>query len=155
MRPNIGPSASRRLRGHDRHYITMIMMYWVGPMMGLMKMDIAASLGRMLGIGWTGGITLHFINGTVIFPVIYAFFLYRILSGTPVIRGAIWGVILWFVAQLIVMRMMGGGVFSAKMGMMMAIGSLIEHFIYGAVLGAIGGGAEMPAAVWTPSARAA
>ncbi len=31
--------------------ITMI-MYWVGPVMGMMKMDIAASLGSMFGAGW-------------------------------------------------------------------------------------------------------
>jgi hypothetical protein len=65
-------------------------------------------------------------------------------------------VILWLLAQLIVMPMMGGGVFSAKMGgLMTAIGSLIGHVAYGALLGAIGGGVEAPTTTRRTGLRAA
>jgi len=47
------------------------MMYLVGPMMGV-HMDIAAMLGSMLGGSWAVGMMLHFVNGTLIFPAIYA-----------------------------------------------------------------------------------
>jgi len=111
--------------------ITM-MMYWIGPLMGLMKMDIAQGLGTMLGVGWSGGLILHFINGTIIFPAIYAWLLYRLLPGRPALKGLIWGAILWLMAQVIVMPMMGGGVFSSNMGgAMAAVGSLIGHLVYG------------------------
>src|SRR5437899_380298 len=153
MRPNVGRAI---LGGFVGTLAITMMMYWIGPMMGLMKMDIAASLGKMLGIGWAGGMTLHFINGTIIFPLIYAFLLYRVLPGGPAAKGTTWGVILWLLAQLIVMPMMGGGVFSAKMGgMMTALGSLIGHIVYGTLLGAIGGGAEAPTAAQRPRIRAA
>ena len=124
--------------------------------MGMMKMDIAGSLGKMMGMGWMVGMMIHFINGTVIFPLIYAFLLYRTLPGNPALKGATWGVVLWLLAQLMVMPMMGGGVFSSKMGgMMTAGGSLIGHLLYGVLLGVIGGGAVASAVMQRPRARTA
>ncbi len=153
MRPHIGRAI---LGGSVGTLAITMMMYWIGPMMGMMKMDIAASLGKMLGVGWTGGMLVHFMNGTIIFPLIYAFLLYRVLPGGPAVKGTTWGVILWLLAQLIVMPMMGGGVFSDKMGGMMAAGgSLIGHIVYGSLLGWIGDGAEAPASAQRPGVRAA
>jgi hypothetical protein len=118
------------------------MMYIVAPMMGL-HMDIAAMLGSMLGGRWTAGMAMHFINGTVIFPAIYAYGLYAYLPGSPAIRGTIWGVVLWLLAQTMVMPMMGGGFFSAAMGGMMAAGgSLVGHIVYGGLLGVIASSPE-------------
>lgn len=81
---------------------------------------------------------MHFINGAVIFPAIYAYVLYARLPGSAALRGTIWGVALWLVAQTVVMPMMGGGVFSSAMGgMMAAMGSLVGHLLYGSLLGAL------------------
>ena len=153
MRPNIGRAI---LGGFVGTLAITLMMYQVGPMMGMMKMDFAASLGKMMGMGWTAGMMIHFLNGTIIFPLIYAFLLYLLLPGGPTVKGIIWGLILWLLAQLIVMPMMGGGVFSSKMGgMMTAGGSLIGHLVYGALLGAIAGGTEAITGVQRPGARPA
>lgn len=115
------------------------MMYFVAPMMG-MKMDIAAMLGSMLGGSWAAGMVLHFTNGSVIFPAIYTYVLYERLPGSPAVRGTTWGVILWLLAQTMVMPMMGGGLFSSQMGgMMAAMGSLVGHLVYGSLLGGIAG----------------
>jgi uncharacterized membrane protein YagU involved in acid resistance len=119
-----------------------MLMYVVGPMMGL-HMDIAALLGSMLGGNWTAGLVLHFINGTLIFPTVYVFALYAYLPGAPVLRGTTWGLVLWLLLQLVVMPMMGGGVFSSSMGgMMAAVGSLMGHLLYGSLLGAIASAPE-------------
>ncbi len=113
------------------------MMYLLAPMMGL-HMDIAAMLGSMLGGSWTAGLMMHVVNGSVIFPAIYAYALYARLPGSPAIRGTVWGVALWLIAQTAVMPMMGAGVFSSAMGgMMAAMGSLIGHVLYGSLLGVI------------------
>ena len=118
-------------------------MYWVAPLLIGMPMDIARTLGDFLGIGWGGGMVVHFINGSIIFPLIYAFVLYGMLPGGPVTKGIVWGVVLWAIAQSIVMPMVGGGFFSANAGgAMAAIGSLLGHLIYGATLGAIAGGEQ-------------
>ena len=145
MRPNIGRAM---LGGFVGTLAITLMMYQLGPMMGMMKMDIAESLGKMTGMGWMAGMMIHFLNGTIIFPLLYAFLLYRVLPGGPVVKGTTWGVILWLIAQLMVMPMMGGGMFSSKMGGMMTVGgSLIGHLLYGALLGAIGGSEESPVTV--------
>ena len=119
-----------------------MMMYVVAPMMGL-HMDIAAMLGSMLGGSWIAGMMMHFVNGSVIFPAIYAYALYAHLPGSPAVRGTIWGVALWLVAQTVVMPMMGAGLFSSAMGgMMAAMGSLIGHLLYGSLLGIIASAPE-------------
>jgi uncharacterized membrane protein YagU involved in acid resistance len=136
MKPNIGRAI---LGGFIGTLAITFLMYVGAPMMGLPKMDIAAMLGTILG-GWTMGMTMHFINGTVIFPLIYAFLLFRRLPGSPYVKGTLWGLALWVLAQLVVMPMMGAGVFGFKAaGMMSAVGSLVGHAVYGALLGWIGG----------------
>jgi hypothetical protein len=115
------------------------LMYFVAPMMGL-HMDIAKMLGSTLGSSWTVGLMMHFVNGAIIFPLIFAYVLYIRLPGGPVVKGTTWGVILWLVAQVAVMPMMGAGFFSAAMGgMMAAAGSLAGHLLYGGILGAVAG----------------
>lgn len=69
--------------------------------------------------------------------------LYAYLPGSAAIRGTIWGVVLWFVAQTVVMPMMGAGLFSCEMGGAIAArGSLIGHVLYGSLLGIIAGAPE-------------
>lgn len=154
MRPNVWRAI---LGGFIGTLAITMMMYWVGPMMGMMKMDIAASLGSMLGGSWALGMMMHFVNGTIIFPLIYAYLLFRVLPGGGTLKGIEWGLILWFLAQVMVMPMMGDGFFSANMGGMMAAGgSLMGHAIYGGLLGWIAGSAESHAETSQhPAARAA
>jgi uncharacterized membrane protein YagU involved in acid resistance len=105
-------------------------------------MDIAKMLGSMLGDNWWVGMVMHFANGTIVFPLIYAFLLYGLLPGSPVVKGITWGLVLWFLAQVVVMPMMGAGFFSANAGgMMAAMGSFLGHLAYGCLLGLI---AERP-----------
>lgn len=100
-------------------------------------------LGSTLGVGWAAGMAVHFINGTVVFPAIYAYALYARLPGPLALRGTIWGVILWVAAQTVVMPMMGAGMFSGAMGgAMAAMGSLIGHILYGGVLGIVASNPE-------------
>jgi len=115
-----------------------LMMYLVAPMMLGKPMDVAAMLGGMLGGSWVMGMVGHLINGTVIFPLFYAYLLYRILPGFPWVKGMIWGVILWFLSQALITPMMGGGIFSANAGGLMAVlASLMAHVVYGVLLGEI------------------
>jgi hypothetical protein len=136
MYPNIGRAM---LGGFVGTLVMTAMMYMVAPMMGL-HMDIAQMLGSMLGNNWWAGMMMHFVNGTIIFPLIYAYLLYQWLPGGPTAKGTTWAVILWLLAQVMVMPLMGGGGFSmAAGGMMAAMGSLIGHVLYGSILGAVAG----------------
>lgn len=118
------------------------MMYVVAPMMGL-HMDIAAMLGSMLGGNWAAGMAMHFVNGSLIFPAIYVYALYKLLPGSPVTKGDTLGLALWLLAQVVVMPMMGGGLFSSAVGgITAAMGSLVGHLVYGSLLGALAGAPE-------------
>jgi uncharacterized membrane protein YagU involved in acid resistance len=79
----------------------------------------------------------------LIFPAIYAYALYDRVPGSPAIKGTVWGIALWLMAQVIVMPMMGGGLFSSHMGgLMAALGSLVGHILYGSLLGVIASAPE-------------
>jgi uncharacterized membrane protein YagU involved in acid resistance len=139
MKPDITRAV---LGGFAGTVVMTAMMNLVAPMMGL-NMDIAQMLGSMLGGSWWAGMMMHFVNGTIIFPLVYALVLYDWLPGGPVAKGTAWGVALWLVAQTVVMPMMGAGFFSTTMGgMMAAVGSLAGHLLYGATLGAVAGAHE-------------
>jgi len=136
MKPNVGRAV---IGGFVGTFAITFLMYAGGPMMGLPKMDIAAMLGGMLG-NWGMGMIMHILNGVIIFPAIYAFVLFAYLPGSPALKGILWGVILWVMAQLVVMPMMGAGVFGLRMGgILPAFGSLMGHVVYGALLGWIAG----------------
>jgi uncharacterized membrane protein YagU involved in acid resistance len=116
-----------------------LMMRFVAPMMGI-RMDIVAKLGEMTHTGMAGGLFMHFLNGTVIFPLIYVYLLYRLLPGAPWQKGLLWGVILWLGVEIVMMPMMGRDVFSMETGGVKAvIAALMGHLVYGAILGAIAG----------------
>lgn len=137
------PSVRRAIAGGFTGTMAMtMMMYLITPMMGV-KMDIAGSLARMLGAPWTIGLIMHLLNGSVIFPLIYALLLFRFLKGGPAVRGITWGIALWLMSQLMAMPIIGAGVFSSRLGGMAIIASLMAHIVYGALQGSISGGTSV------------
>jgi uncharacterized membrane protein YagU involved in acid resistance len=137
MKLNFG----RAILGGLAGTIVLTMLMYIGaPMMGIPKMDIAAMLGSILG-GWTMGIVMHFFNGVILFPLIYASVLFSKLRGSSLTKGILWGITLWLVAGLMVMPMVGAGFFgTANGGLLAAAASLMGHIVYGALLGVIAGG---------------
>jgi len=116
------------------------LMYFVAPLMLGQPMDIAKMLGDFFGTSRNVGMTLHFINGTIIFPLIFTWILWNVLPGGPTAKGISWGLVLWVLAQSIIMPLLGGGFFSANAGGVMAVvASLLGHLVYGAILGAVTG----------------
>jgi uncharacterized membrane protein YagU involved in acid resistance len=137
MRPNYLRSVVGGLLGTVA--ITFL-MYFVAPLLIGQPMDIAKMLGDFLGISWGAAMALHFINGTIIFPLIFVSVLWSALPGGPTAKGVSWGLVLWALAQSIVMPLVGGGFFSANAGGFMAVvASLLGHIVYGAILGAVTG----------------
>ena len=105
------------------------------PMMGMPPMNPAEMLAGQMGgstvMGWIG----HFMIG-VILAELYAV-VAGSLPGPVVVRGALFGLAPWLLAQVAVMPMMGMGFFSGAMNM--AMGSLLGHIMYGGVVGAVYG----------------
>lgn len=140
---------SRAIAGGIAGTLLMTIMTMVAPMMGMPKMDIAAMLGSMLGgpppeVGnsaWLVGFIMHLMIGIAILAIGYALVNDYLPTSSSLAKGLFYGGIVWLMAQLIVMPMMGAGLFSSHLpqSMMMAAGSLMGHLIYGASLGVVYG----------------
>lgn len=108
---------------------------WVAPMMGIPAMNpaamLASAMGGMVAAGWAA----HFMIGIAL-AVGYGVAASR-LPGPAPLRGAIYALAPWLMAQVVVMPMMGAGVFSGSL--VLAVGSMIGHVMYGAVVGAVVG----------------
>jgi uncharacterized protein DUF6789 len=136
---------SRAIAGGIAGTLLMTIMTMLAPMMGMPKMDIAAMLGSMLGgpppeVGssaWLVGFGMHLMIGIAVLAIGYALVNDYLPTSSSLAKGLLYGGIVWLMAQLIVMPMMGAGFFSSHLpqGMTMAGASLMGHLIYGAALG--------------------
>jgi uncharacterized membrane protein YagU involved in acid resistance len=108
---------------------------WVGPLMGLPPMNpavmLAGAMGGSMVLGWLG----HFMIGITL-AMGYGLF-GGSLPGPGWIRGAVYGLAPFLLAQIAVMPMMGMPFFSG-FGLM-AVGSLVGHLVYGGLVGAVYG----------------
>jgi len=121
-----------------------LMMRFAAPMMVGQPMDIAAMLGNMMGGIYVMGLAVHIMLGILIFPLVYAVLLFRFLPGTPLVKGLLFGSILWVIAETVVMPMAGAGFFMSEIGGMKAVmAALMGHLVYGGLLGAIAGRADI------------
>ena len=111
---------------------------WVAPIMGLPRMNPADMLAGAMGgstlLGWAG----HLMIGAIL-ALIYAVVAPR-LPGPPPVRGALYALAPWIAAMLVVTPMMGMPAFGGAVAP--AMGSLIGHLVYGAILGAVYGQAD-------------
>jgi Family of unknown function (DUF6789) len=122
--------------------VVMTLFTYMGEVMNII-MDIPAMLGSLFGGDITIGWIMHFMIGTIL-SINYGLIFYSNVNINPLwARGALFGLLPWFMAQLFVMPMMSvmngmsfsSGLFSGSI--MMAMASLVGHLIYGAVLGSI------------------
>jgi uncharacterized membrane protein YagU involved in acid resistance len=115
---------------------------WIAPLMGMPRMNpaemLAGAMGGNAALGWAG----HFMIGIVL-AVGYAL-VAGSLPGAPALRGALYGIAPWLMAQIVVMPMMGMPLFSGSA--VMATGSLVGHLVYGAVVGGVYGPVSAPRA---------
>lgn len=113
--------------------MTVVGLY-IAPIMGMPAMNPADMLAAQMGgnalLGWLG----HLMIGLILAGGYSALFLRR-LPGAPAVRGALFSLLPWLMAQVLVMPMMGMPLFSGSASM--ATGSLVGHLVYGGVLGAI------------------
>ncbi len=118
--------------------IIMTMMTMVAPMMGMPEMDIPKMLGNFMGVPVAVGWLAHFMVGVVL-AVIYAYAFYPKLSSAPALRGIIFSIVPWLAVQLMLNPMMGAGLFAVNTPapLLMVMGSLIGHIVYGTTLGLI------------------
>jgi uncharacterized membrane protein YagU involved in acid resistance len=122
----------------------MTALLLVEPSVGLPQIAIGQILSTALGlvpayltVGPAVGWCVDFLAG-VAFALVYAGVFERRLPGGALVRGAIYGMIVFVLAQLVFTPLVGGGVFS-RGDLEMIAGSLLGHLVYGAVVGWIYG----------------
>lgn len=119
---------------------TMTALWLVEPAVGLPKIAVGHILSTFMSVsvahlrvGNAGGWTAHLAFGVVL-ALLYARFFSARLPGAPAARGALYGVLLFIMAQLVFMPLVGGGFF-ARGDIELLAGSLLGHLVYGVVLG--------------------
>jgi hypothetical protein len=143
MKPNLTKAILGGLVGT---VMMTMMMRFVAPLILGHPMDIAGMLANMMGGVWELGMAAHLMNGLVIFPLVYAFLVFRYLPGPPLLKGVLWGSALWLAAEAMIMPMAGAGFFSSRIGGAKAVfAALMGHLVYGALLGYIAGPAVQDA----------
>jgi hypothetical protein len=123
--------------------VMTVLLLWA-PLVGLPKLAIGELLSTFLAVsvavlrvGPAGGWVLHGFVGIAL-ALLYAGIFAKLLPGEPVVRGALYGLLVFLVAQLIFMPAVGAGVFS-RGDVAMIVGSLIGHLVYGGLVGLIYG----------------
>lgn len=121
--------------------IVLEMMMRVGApnILGIAPMSPADLVTNILGLpqGHVFGTVVHFGLGLVGFPIGYMIIAYRYFPGPYLVRGALWGVLLWLAAMIVVVPLAGMPFFFG-FGMPM-VAALVAHIVYGLILAAIVG----------------
>jgi uncharacterized membrane protein YagU involved in acid resistance len=123
--------------------VMTVLLLWA-PLVGLPKLAIGELLSTSLAVsvvvlrvGPVGGWIIHGLVGIAL-ALVYAEIFAARLPGPPAVRGALYGLLVFLLAQLVFMPAVGGGVFSrGDPGML--VGSFLGHLVYGALVGAIYG----------------
>ncbi len=150
------PAAGWAILGGFLGTLAFSVLMFASPMMGLPPMDLPTILGTMfttnMSLAFAVGLVMHFFVGSVVLALVYAYFFRDALRGPSGLRGATYAFGVWVVAMAVVFPMMdivhplvvsgmmkGPGFFASSMGPMVAVGVLIGHLVYGAVLGSVAG----------------
>jgi hypothetical protein len=122
----------------------MTTLWLVEPKLGLARFAAGDMLSSLLAVvtayasvGPALGWALHLTVGIVLALLYAALFMGR-LPGSPLTRGLLYGSMIFIVAQLLFMPLVGAGVFS-RGDLPMLLGSFIGHLAYGGLVGLIYG----------------
>lgn len=85
------------------------------------------------GVGWIA----HLVFCTVIGGIAFAFLAPRLPSRTYLMKGLMFGGLVWVLMMLVFMPLAGEGIFAIHDTMMVPLVTLVLYLIYGSVLGTI------------------
>ena len=116
----------------------MTALWLVEPAIGLPNIAVGQILSSLMSVsvahlhvGVAGGWAVHLCVGVAL-ALLYARAFDARLPGSPVARGALYGTMVFVVAQLVFMPLVGAGVFS-RGDVELVGGSLLGHIAYGVV----------------------
>ncbi len=121
-------------------FIAVIYGYWE-VVIGLPRLDYALVLG-VKGVpegaskefAYAVGMAQLFIDGAIL-ALFFVRVMHRILPGGDVVKGLIYGIIVWVGSSLIVSPVLGAGLFFIRWGIATLSGVFIWNLIWGLALG--------------------
>lgn len=117
----------------------MTVVIFLAPMMGLPKMNPAALLSGMMGVSIFIGYLMHLMIGIVFAATYVYWYNSKAHINNKVVKGILFGFVVFIFAQ--VMMLVMGKMFQMPMVeasmMLLMLGSLIGHLMYGIVVAAI------------------
>ncbi len=122
--------------------LEMMMQVGAPKMLGIPPMNPANLVTNILGLpqGHILGAVAHFGLGLIGFPIGYMIVAYRHFPGPYLLRGTLWGILLWLGAMAVIVPLAGMPFFFG-FGMSM-VAALVAHIVYGIILAAIVGRPE-------------
>lgn len=102
------------------------------PDVNVIKM-LAGQMNSSASMGWVA----HFMIGVIGYGIIYAVLFANKTTNKNVQNGILLAVIGWLLMMVVLMPMMGAGLFGLQMpsGVMVPVATFILHLIFGATLG--------------------
>ena len=120
---------------------TLYLFYSFLPLYGYGKVDAVEIMSTLRSDDFAFLAPLQFITfGAVVFPVLFARLFYSDMAGRTLIQKSIsWSIILWLVRELVVLPMIGEGLFSLTYSYTIdrLVLVFIGHFVYGISLGTV------------------
>jgi hypothetical protein len=114
-------------------------LWLVEPAIGLPNIAVGQILSTFMSVsvaqlhvGIAGGWAVHLLVG-ILLAIAYAAFAADHLPGPPVARGALYGALVFILAQIVFMPLVGAGFFS-RGDTELLLGSLLGHLAYGVVV---------------------
>lgn len=86
-------------------------------------------------VGWL----LHFMIGSLAWGILFALLFEHIPGTSSTTKGLMFGTAAWLLMMVMVMPMAGAGLFGLHLGIGAPIATLMLHWVFGAVLGAVYG----------------
>ena len=105
----------------------MSALIFISHSLGFPRMPVWEILANAFGIPVLAGWIIHFLIG-ILLAGIYTLFFKKRLPGNYVLKGMIFSLFPFFLAQVF-------SLFSGKISLILTLGSLIGHLVYGFVLG--------------------
>ena len=112
-----------------------VMGQFIAPHIIGFPMNIGKMIAGMIHSPENVGVMIHFVMGTILFPISYLLLGYNRIPGPSWLKGLLYLLPIYLVAMIVIVPMAGKGLFFDSFPAAMI--ALMGHLIYGVIMGAI------------------
>ena len=112
-----------------------VMGQFIAPHIIGFPMNIGKMIAGMIHSPENVGVMIHFVMGTILFPISYLLLGYNRIPGPGWLKGLLYLLPIYLVAMIVIVPMAGKGLFFDSFPAAMI--ALMGHLIYGVIMGTI------------------